>query len=99
MPLLASMIVFTNALRGAGDTRVPVLFTLVGFFVVRIPLAYFLALGELGSLDLFSWELGPFVGLDMGLYGCWLAMCADIVTRGAFFLFRFVHGAWKLQRV
>src|SRR5262249_7845386 len=29
MPPLASTIVFTNALRGAGDTRVPVLFTWV----------------------------------------------------------------------
>ena len=32
MPLLAATIVFTYALRGAGDTRVPVLFTWVGFF-------------------------------------------------------------------
>src|SRR5439155_7133217 len=42
MPCLAATIVFTSALRGAGDTRVPVLFTWIGFFVVRIPLAYFL---------------------------------------------------------
>src|SRR5262249_15800004 len=31
MPALASTIVFTSALRGAGDTRVPVLFTWIGF--------------------------------------------------------------------
>src|SRR6185369_7581028 len=42
MPPLASCIIFTYALRGAGDTRVPVLFTWIGFFVVRIPLAYVL---------------------------------------------------------
>ena len=40
MPALASAIVFTQALRGAGDTRVPVLFSWCGFLVVRIPLAY-----------------------------------------------------------
>src|SRR5262249_56910179 len=40
MPALASTIIFTAALRGAGDTRVPVLFTWVGFLAVRIPLAY-----------------------------------------------------------
>ena len=42
MPALASTIVFTYALRGAGDTRVPVLFTWTGFLLVRIPLAYVL---------------------------------------------------------
>src|SRR5262249_7680056 len=59
MPPLAATIVFTNALRGAGDTRVPVIFTLVGFFVVRIPLAYYLALNEL-SFTLPVWfDYGP----------------------------------------
>lgn len=42
MPALASSIVFTNALRGAGDTRVPVLISWLGFLGVRIPLAYLL---------------------------------------------------------
>lgn len=42
MPAAASWIIFTYALRGAGDTRVPVLFTWVSFFGVRIPLAYWL---------------------------------------------------------
>ncbi|MBI3823211.1 MAG: MATE family efflux transporter [Planctomycetes bacterium] len=105
MPPLASTIVFTSAMRGAGDTRVPVLFTWVGFFVVRIPLAYFLAKTEFavrlpywfGSLA--WWEIGTFEGFGMGLYGCWLAMTADIVVRGVFFLARFVRGAWKLQKV
>ena len=42
MPALASTMIFTAALRGAGDTRVPVLFTWVGFLAFRIPLAYLL---------------------------------------------------------
>jgi putative MATE family efflux protein len=41
-PVMACTMVFPQALRGAGDTRVPVLFTWVGFLVVRIPLAYLL---------------------------------------------------------
>ena len=90
------------AQQAAGDTRVPVLFTWVGFFVVRIPLAYYFALGEF-SLTLpgeyVAWEFGPFHGLGLGLYGCWLAMSADIAVRGVFFLGRFVRGAWKSQRV
>jgi putative MATE family efflux protein len=94
MPFLASTIVFTSALRGAGDTRIPVLFTWTGFFVVRIPLAYFLTLPvvDLGPL-------GSYAGWDLGLLGAWWAMFADIVVRGVFFLYRFAWGAWHQQRV
>jgi putative MATE family efflux protein len=49
MPTLASTMIFTSALRGAGDTRVPVLFTWIGFLGVRIPLAILLT-GQLGLL-------------------------------------------------
>ena len=42
MPALASCIVLAAALRGAGDTSWPMLFTWVGFFGVRIPLATWL---------------------------------------------------------
>jgi Na+-driven multidrug efflux pump len=83
MPMLAATIVFTGALRGAGDTRVPVLFTWVGFFAVRIPLAYLLT--------------GPLVGL--GLLGAWLAMFADLLVRGPFFVARFLGGRWQRMRV
>src|SRR5205823_9962755 len=88
MPPLASTIVFTYALRGAGDTRVPVLFTWTGFFLVRIPLAYFLALP---AVDLGP--LGVWPGLGLGLLGAWWSMFADLVVRGVFFLFRFARGA------
>lgn len=98
MPPLAATIVFTNALRGAGDTRVPVLFTWIGFFVVRIPLAYYLAFGDItlaGSIAGWSWDFGGISGFDYRLYGCWLAMSADILVRGIFFLVRFLLGDWK----
>ncbi len=99
MPPLASTIVLTSALRGAGDTRVPVIFTWVGFFVVRIPLAYYLALAHTSlyvPIVGVSFELE---GLNLGLVGCWLAMSADIVIRGIFFLGRFLRGAWRHQSV
>jgi MATE family, multidrug efflux pump len=94
MPPLACCIVFTSALRGAGDTRVPMLFTWIGFLGVRIPLAYLLTRSE---LDLGS--LGTYPGPDFGLLGAWLAMVADLVVRGAFFLYRFARGRWQLVRV
>jgi putative MATE family efflux protein len=94
MPALASTIIFTSALRGAGDTRVPVLFTWIGFLLIRIPLAYLLTRPQL--------ELGPLgtvPGLDLGLFGAWLAMFADLLVRGAFFFYRFASGRWQLIRV
>jgi putative MATE family efflux protein len=94
MPFLAPTIVFLSCLRSAGDTRVPVLFTWIGFFVVRIPLAYVLMFPEIHLGPLGSWP-----GLNLGLYGAWLAMFADIVVRGIFFLVRFARGAWQHQQV
>lgn len=79
MPALASTMIFTAALRGAGDTRVPVLFTWVGFLVVRIPLAYWLTSDAIG----------------LGLFGAWMAMAADLLVRGGFFFWRFAGGRWK----
>jgi putative MATE family efflux protein len=94
MPSLASAIIFTSALRGAGDTVVPVIFSWIGFLGVRIPLAYLLALD---SIDLGP--LGELHCAGRGLYGAWLAMCADIFVRGFFFLWRFAGGRWKGMRV
>ncbi len=94
MPALASTIIFTAALRGAGDTRVPLLFTWTGFLGVRIPLAYYLALDEIDLGVLGGWP-----GCGLGLFGAWLAMVADILVRGAFFLARFAGGRWQRIRV
>jgi putative MATE family efflux protein len=94
MPALASAIIFTSALRGAGDTVVPVVFSWIGFLGVRIPLAHLLALPAL--------NLGPLGELpcaNLGLFGAWVAMCADISVRGVFFLRRFAGGRWKSMRV
>lgn len=94
MPALASQIIFTSALRGAGDTRVPVLISWIGFLGVRIPLAYiltrpFVNLGPLGTIP----------GANLGLFGAWIAMCLDIWVRGSFFAIRFASGRWKATEV
>jgi putative MATE family efflux protein len=90
MPALASCIIFTSALRGAGDTRVPVLFTWLGFFGIRLPLAYILTLA---TIDLGP--LGQYRGMNLGLLGAWLAMFVDLLVRGLFFLARFRGGRWQ----
>jgi putative MATE family efflux protein len=85
MPGLAGSIVLTQALRGAGDSRVPVLFTWIGFVGVRLPLAFVLT--------------DPRCGIQLGLWGAWLAMFVDIYVRGVAFLVRFASGKWKTARV
>jgi putative MATE family efflux protein len=94
MPAVACWIIFTYALRGAGDTRVPVLFTWIGFLGVRIPLAYLLTQDRVDLGPLGSWP-----GIDPPLFGAWLAMFADLMLRGAFFLHRFASGKWQTVRV
>jgi Na+-driven multidrug efflux pump len=61
MPFLAGTMILTPALRGAGDTRVPLLITWTGFLLVRIPLAYLLT-GQAG-LGLFGAWLAMFADL------------------------------------
>lgn len=45
MPPLALTMILNGALRGAGDTRWPLVFSLVGYLGIRIPGAYLLAQG------------------------------------------------------
>ena len=85
MPGLAGTIILTQALRAAGDTRVPVLFTWLGFLGVRVPAAYYLT--------------GAANGPHLGLLGAWLAMFLDIYVRGGLYLWRFWSGRWQRVRV
>jgi putative MATE family efflux protein len=43
-PILAANMIFAGGLRGAGDTRWPMIITAVGIWLVRLPLAYLFAL-------------------------------------------------------
>jgi Na+-driven multidrug efflux pump len=94
MPALAACMIIAPALRGAGDTRFPMLFTWVGFFAVRIPLAYLLTREEL-----HLGPLGSMRGCDMGLLGAWSAMLADMQVRGLLLAWRFGSGRWRGIRV
>lgn len=94
MPALAAVIVLTSVLRGAGDSRHPLLYTWIGFLGVRLPLAAVLSRGE---VSIPGFPVIP--GAAMGLYGCWLAMQADIHVRGTLFLWRFHDDAWLKTKV
>jgi len=91
MPSLALVIILSGALRGAGDTRVPLAFTAIGLLAIRLPLSYYLAWPELN----ISW-LGLHIrGQGMGLIGAWYAMIVDVFARSILMVFRFWQGAWK----
>ena len=87
LPFLATLNVLNGALRGAGDTRWPWLFVLVGYLGVRMPLTYWL-----------TWpvERG---GWGLGLRGAWLAMFFDLTLRGTLVAIRFLNGGWKQIKV
>jgi Na+-driven multidrug efflux pump len=87
LPALATINVLTGALRGAGDTRWPWLFVLLGYLLVRIPLTYLLTTPSSDG------------GLGWGLYGAWIAMFADLCVRAALVASRFLQGGWRTVRV
>ncbi len=53
----ALSIIYSNALRGAGDTRWPMLFTIIGMLIVRLPLAY------VGGIVLHGGLIGAWCGM------------------------------------
>ncbi|MEE2685934.1 MAG: MATE family efflux transporter, partial [Planctomycetota bacterium] len=91
MPSLALVIILNGALRGAGDTRVPLIFTVIGLVGIRIPLAYYLAWQELE----IPWLGLQIHGQGMGLIGAWYAMIADVGLRSLLVVGRFWQGRWK----
>lgn len=73
MPALAIHMVLTGALRGSGDTRWPLLFSLVGMLAVRIPTAYLLT-------HTFGWGVaGAWYAMAADLY----VRCVLVVFRFA----------------
>ena len=91
MPSLALVIILNGALRGAGDTRIPLIFTVVGLVGIRIPLAYYLAWPEM-TIPILNITVE---GQAMGLIGAWYAMVADVVLRSLLVVGRFWQGGWR----
>lgn len=69
-PLLATSIVYVAGLRGAGDTRYPLLISLMGAFCIRVPLGYLFGI---------VWN-GGLIGAWIGMFGdmIWRAIAATI---------------------
>lgn len=63
--LFTMMFIYTGIMRGAGDTLIPMFFTLISLWLVRIPLAYFMA-QKLGAAGIW-WSIpaGWMIGLTL----------------------------------
>ena len=92
MPFMAMTMIFGGALRGAGDTRWPLIITLIGFLVIRIPLAKWM-IDAPRVLPFFD------TPLPTGVIGAWYATVADLAVRSVLTGSRFFHGGWKKAKV
>ncbi len=101
-PVLAAVMIFAGALRGAGDTRTPLYVNGSSLWLWRVPLAALLTRGWAAFLPAWAAGLLPAwlaFGPGWGLTGAWVAMAADLTLRGTLMLLRFRTGKWKTARV
>ncbi len=95
MPSLAVVVVLSGALRGVGDTNWLLFITFLGLGLVRIPGACWLAWDQVDipgmGMSIRGWNLG--------VYGAWYAMVADVVLRSLLLAGRFFHGGWKRVQI
>lgn len=94
LPPFAVTMVVTGVLRGAGDTRFPLLVSFLGFLCIRIVGTYLLAFPE---VELYGGRVIP--GMNLGVAGAWIAMAADLWVRCLLMLGRFLYGKWKRLEV
>ena len=81
-----------GALRGAGDTRVPFYATLIGNYLIRLPIAA-LALPTGFVVGVFGFTAAP--GLGLGLPAIFVAIFADIYARAGINWIRYRSSRWK----
>lgn len=95
----AYAMVMIGAMQGAGDTKRPLWITVITLWVLRVPLAIFLALPA-GAVITEGW--GTFVmpfGVGLGAVGAWIAMSFTQMVQGILAIAYFRAGAWKSVRV
>jgi len=91
IPAVGLYFALDGALKGAGDTRFPLLTSVVGIFAVRLPLAF--ALGFVVIAAGAPWWV------PLGLTGVWFALPVEYYIRLVMISSRFRAGRWKAARV
>ncbi len=87
-PGFALAIVFSGALKGAGETVLPMISTITGVLLVR--------LGVLALLLLVIW---PHHSLVKNLTAVWIAVVVDLNYRAVFNYLAYRHSRWQHTRV
>lgn len=80
--------------RAASDVRFTLFVSMISMWVLRVALAYFLALE---SVTLFNAITLP--GLGMGIMGVWVAMFLDWILRSTLYLIRYLRGRWLKSKL
>jgi putative MATE family efflux protein len=83
---LAVVFVISGGLRGAGETRTPMIVTIVGTWLVRLPAVALLGLRPEQTMGL---------GLGLGLKGIWMGSLIDWIVRMTIILIAYRRGRWK----
>jgi putative MATE family efflux protein len=87
-PGFAVAIIMGSGLRGAGETVWPMVTTLTGMFLVRVPV--------LLAMLLVFWRYGH---ADWGLTAVWIGIVVDLYYRGVVNGIVFRRGRWQTKRV
>jgi putative MATE family efflux protein len=87
-PGFAIAIVLSGALKGAGETMLPMLCTVSGVFIVRV-----------GLLLLILWWMAVHGITNANLTAVWIAIFIDLCYRGVFNTLAFQRSRWQYKRV
>ncbi len=89
--MFAYAMVMVGAMQGAGDTKRPMWLTIICMWMLRVPMAYVMALPS--SVAIFG------LGLGMGAVGAWIAMSVTQAIQGVLSIVYFKQGHWKQVKV
>jgi putative MATE family efflux protein len=90
-PFHSTLMILSGGLRGAGDTRWPLLVTFIGLIGIRLPLAMFFAWPMI-TVPGLGWQIP---GCNLGAIGAWYAMLLDNTVRACLLTARFWQGSWR----
>jgi putative MATE family efflux protein len=73
--LFTLMFIYTGVMRGAGDTLIPMFFSLLSLWIIRIPMAWFLS-GKIGATGIWwaipaGWLIGLILSFSYYKSGRW----------------------------
>ena len=78
-----------STFRAASDVRFTLFVSMISMWVLRVALAYVLALDTVTVFKTISFQ-----GFGMGIKGVWLAMFCDWIFRATWYIIRFIKGTW-----